>query len=73
MNERDGDYTSYLLRMWRVHTAGQSVWRASLQSTENGEHQGFATLDQLFAFLQAETGERTMWQSPPQQAPETSF
>lgn len=59
------DYLSYLLRLWRVSGAGEldgmgrkTVWRASLESTRNGERKGFAGLDGLFDFLQEQTGER---------------
>jgi hypothetical protein len=44
------DYLSYLLRLWRVSKEG-AVWRASLESPQTGERIGFASLDELFAFL----------------------
>jgi hypothetical protein len=55
------DYLSYLLRLWRAHERGSPhwrlpVWRASLQSPQTGERVGFATLDDLFAFLREQTG-----------------
>lgn len=58
-------YLSYLLRLWRVSGAGnldgmgrKAIWRASLESTRAGERKGFAGLDELFDFLQEQTGER---------------
>jgi hypothetical protein len=57
------EYFSYLLRLWRVtecsdtlRTCRQTAWRASLQSSRTGEQQGFASLNELFAFLRRQTG-----------------
>jgi hypothetical protein len=59
------DYLSYLLCLWRVSGAGEfegmggnAVWRTSLQNTRTGERRGFAGLDELFDFLQEQTGDR---------------
>jgi hypothetical protein len=55
-------YLSYLLRLWQVDTEGVgpqergTVWRASLESSLTGKRQGFASLDELFEFLQRQTG-----------------
>ena len=62
------DYYSYLLRLWRESSAGDTgpelpessepgewVWRASLESPQAGERQGFANLEDLFAFLRQQT------------------
>jgi hypothetical protein len=54
-------YLSYLLRLWQVDTEGvgqvsATVWRASLESSLTGKRQGFADLDELFEFLQRQTG-----------------
>jgi len=43
-------YRSYLLRLWRAETLDQG-WRASLEDPRTGERIGFASLEQLFAFL----------------------
>jgi hypothetical protein len=43
-------YRSYLLRLWCAETAGP-CWRASLEDPHTGERFGFASLEQLFAFL----------------------
>jgi hypothetical protein len=46
---------SYLLRLWPAGSAGQLVWRASLENVQTGERLGFATLEQLFVFLMQQT------------------
>jgi len=43
-------YRSYLLRLWRSETLDPG-WRASLEDPHTGERIGFASLEQLFAFL----------------------
>jgi hypothetical protein len=50
------DYLSYLLRLWREGGEGRAVWRASLKSSRTGEKVGFGSLEELFEFLQRETG-----------------
>jgi len=42
-------YRSYLLRLWRAEAPDQ--WRASLEDPHTGKRIGFASLEQLFAFL----------------------
>ena len=48
-------YLSYLLRMWQTSDGKKTVWRASLQSPGTGEQHGFANLEELVAFLIAQT------------------
>jgi hypothetical protein len=48
-------YRSYVLRLWEVESAGQRVWRASLQDSHSGERRGFADLAALTAFLAEQT------------------
>ena len=48
-------YTSYLLRLWPVEDKSDLVWRASLESSGTEERWGFASLDELFAFLRQQT------------------
>ncbi len=48
-------YVAYLLRLWQVTSGGGRVWRASLQDVQTGERQGFASVAQLIAFLEAQT------------------
>ena len=56
------DYVSYLLRMWRdsanegAAPLNEAPWRASLQSPGTGDRVGFASLDDLFAFLRRQAG-----------------
>ena len=56
MAREQPDYLSYLLRLWRVSSAEKAIWRASLQSSETGERQGFPSLDELFDFLRRQIG-----------------
>jgi hypothetical protein len=58
------DYLSYLLRLWRVGKE-QAVWRASLESPHSGERIGFASLDELFAFLREQTDDEASYDDPP--------
>jgi hypothetical protein len=46
-------YRAYLLRLWLtdLEGAGAAGWRASLEDSRTGERLGFASLEQLFAFL----------------------
>lgn len=49
-------YLSYLLRLWQTGDGEELVWRASLQSPGSEERQGFASLEDLFDFLEDRTG-----------------
>jgi len=49
------EYKAYLLRLWREQEDGR--WRATLENPGSGERAGFATLEELVAFLEAKTGE----------------
>jgi hypothetical protein len=46
-------YTAYLVRLWQE--SPHRPWRASTQSVHTGEKVYFANLDDLFAFLHAQT------------------
>jgi hypothetical protein len=50
------DHVSYLLRLWREKCGQTTWWRASLQEPLSGQRVGFAHLDELVAFLRAQTG-----------------
>lgn len=50
-DNRNPNYQAYLLRLWREGT--QTTWRASLQSTATEQLYHFATIESLFAFLDA--------------------
>ena len=43
-------YRAYLLRLWCADTL-DPCWRASLEDPRTGERIGFASLEQLFAYL----------------------
>jgi hypothetical protein len=62
--KRQRRYLSYLLRVWQENGGdpphgsaprGPPLWRASLERPEGGERLGFASLVDLFAFLESET------------------
>lgn len=48
-------YQSYLLRLWAAEDDGLRCWRAALEDARTGERIGFATLEELFAFLMRRT------------------
>ncbi len=48
-------YLSYLLRLWQTSDNNNQVWRASLESPGTGERRGFASLRDLFDFLESQT------------------
>lgn len=58
MAGEEHDYASFLLRLWRTQEDGQSVWRASLESTVEGERLNFPRLEALLAFLEAQFSSR---------------
>lgn len=49
-------YQSYLLRLWRERAG--DPWRATLRSTTTQQVHHFATVEALFAFLDACLGDR---------------
>lgn len=60
MRREQPDYLSYLVRLWRTgdqHPFGRRVWRASLESPHTGERWSFASLEELFDFLERQTGQ----------------
>jgi hypothetical protein len=48
-------HLSYLLRLWRTGHKENPVWRVSLETPGTGERQGFASLKDMFDYLQAQT------------------
>lgn len=56
MSEEPRPYIVYLLRLWRAPGGGPPVWHASLEDPHTGVRSGFGSLEQLMAFLRAETG-----------------
>jgi len=55
MAEEQRRYRAYLLRLWWADHNGQDGWRASLEEPHTGTRHGFATLEQLLAFLNEQT------------------
>ena len=55
MAERQSQYLSYLLRLWQIGSDDALTWRASLETPGTGERRGFASFQELFAFLEAHT------------------
>jgi hypothetical protein len=49
-------YLAYMLRLWQVEGEDGAVWRASLEDAHTGERRGFASLEELVAWLREETG-----------------
>ena len=47
-------YQSYLLRLWQTSDGKKTIWRASLQSPNSEERQGFASLEELMSFIKAQ-------------------
>jgi hypothetical protein len=58
-------YLSYLLRLWQTRQEGRLVWRASLESAHTGERRGFASLAELYAFLEQQTAPVGEGRTPP--------
>ena len=62
---RQRDYASYLLRMWQdsgdegAPPSKEALWRATLQSPHTGERIGFGDLENLFAYLRAQTDDES--------------
>ena len=49
-------YIAYMLRLWRVNSAGLLDWQASLEDPHSGKQIGFADLLSLFSYLTDQTG-----------------
>lgn len=54
MENHSPNYLAYLLRLW--HDEAAIPWRATLENPHNGEIYGFASLQQLYNFLDEQTG-----------------
>lgn len=48
-------YQSYLLRIWQTDDEDEPVWRALLECPGTGERHGFASMHDLYHFLDAQT------------------
>jgi hypothetical protein len=53
MSEK-GRYLAFLLRLWQEGGVDPPLWRASLESPQSSERRGFASLADLFTFLEKE-------------------
>jgi hypothetical protein len=62
--KQQGRYLSYLLRLWQESGPSQEgdapLWRASLERPQSDVREAFASLADLFAFLESETGTRSV-------------
>jgi len=58
MKNRRKNYLSYLLRLWRTGSEENGVWLVSLNNPFTGERLGFASLQDLFAFLQSQVDDK---------------
>ncbi len=58
-------YRSYLLRLWRRSKHQQAHWHASLEDPETGTRVGFADLQALIAYLEAELNDLAIQEVPP--------
>jgi hypothetical protein len=50
-------YRSYLLRLWQVREEAGLAWRATLKNARTSEQRGFASLEELIAYLRQVTVE----------------
>jgi hypothetical protein len=55
MSEKTPPYKSYMLRMWRVKSQSEWLWRVSLECPETGKITGFPDLESLFSYLKMES------------------
>ena len=53
MPDKPSSYAAFMVRLWQDGHAGQ--WRASAQSVQTGEKTLFASLAELFVYLEAQT------------------
>lgn len=52
---RSRRYLSYMLRLWETSNGEKQIWRASLESPGSGQRRGFASLQSLIDYLEAQT------------------
>jgi hypothetical protein len=72
-NKKNLRYFSYLLRLWETEDEVQRVWRASLEFPATSERHGFASLADLFVYLEAETAPEKEPPDSSQSDPSTSY
>jgi hypothetical protein len=44
-----------MLRLWETSNGEKQIWRASLESPGSGQRRGFASLQSLIDYLEAQT------------------
>ena len=59
------EYMAYLVRIWPVRNTKGMGWRAFITNAQTGEDRGFASLEELFNFLEVEVCQRTLGDSKP--------
>lgn len=57
-----GEYQAFLVRVWKDGEEG--LWRGSVQSVQTGEITRYASLTELFMFLEAQTEGSEVEQPP---------
>jgi hypothetical protein len=55
MEQKEARHISFLLRLWSTSDGRKLIWRGSLVDPATGERHGFASLEDMFQFLIAET------------------
>jgi hypothetical protein len=50
--EKEKQYRSFLLRLWKDELNGKRNWRISLENPFTRERRGFATLEDLIKYLE---------------------
>lgn len=55
MTDKHPIYYAYLLRVWR--DGPDNPWRATLEDPHTGDVIGFATIEQLYDFIQSQVAE----------------
>lgn len=60
---KPNNYSAYLVRLWQE--APHSAWRASAQCATTGQKHYFATLAELFVFLEEQTSNEPLIPAKP--------
>lgn len=72
MDDEADAYQTYLLRLWRARCKGRWQWRASIESPHSGERQGFASLEEFYAYLSEQCERQVPELTMPEDASEAS-
>ena len=65
MDDRQRQYRSFLVRIWGTAHGDTWTWRASVEDVRTHARWNFATLEQVYAFLEAQTRGAGREDSPP--------